>query len=240
MFRRNRPVFGQRFDLDDDHAATGFGCQGHGQEFHADFFIIRRYVAIQVGAGPVDDSDVDGERFVPEIFFAVQFLDFYQVFLSDAVQFPAFDAGVDEGIEADTGKQARFAAGNAAEPLGHRALRQVVAFDLIVHDQFPQFGSQVVMTGNNPFQHAFVGEMAGTLAHTVTDAGRMDQCQLLRISGLGKAVFQGLQYFFRQCTLCKTTNGDSRTIFNKRCCIFCCNQFCHDDFLLIDFLTCLR
>lgn len=42
-----------------------------------------------------------------------------------------------------------------------------------------------------------MGEMAGTFAHTVTDAGRMDQCQLLRISGLGKAVFQGLQYFFR-------------------------------------------
>ena len=103
------------------------------------------------------------------------------------------DLGQDDVVDVD----ARLAAGNAAEPLSHRTLRQVVAFDLVVHDQFTQFGSQVIMTGNDPFQHAFMGEMAGTFAHTVTDAGCMDQCQLLRISGLGKAVFQCLQYFFR-------------------------------------------
>ena len=145
----------------------------------------------------MDDSNVNGERFVPQVFFTIQFLHFYQVFLGDAVQFTAFNAGVDERIETDAGEEARLAAGNAAEPLSHRTLRQVIAFDLVVHDQFTQFGSQVIMTGNDPFQHAFMGEMAGTFAHTVTDAGCMDQCQLLRISGLGKAVFQGLQYFFR-------------------------------------------
>lgn len=36
------------------------------------------------------------------------------------------------------------------------------------------------MTGNDPFQHAFMGEMAGTFAHTVTDAGRADCHTALR------------------------------------------------------------
>ncbi|SCI18033.1 Uncharacterised protein [uncultured Megasphaera sp.] len=221
------------FYLNDNDTAAGFSRFSDSQGFARADFAVHRNVAVFVGCRAADDSYINFVRMIPEPFFAAQFNNFNDIFLRYIVDFAAFQTRINEGTEADFGNRAGTAARDVAEPLGQRALRQVVGFYFIVIYQFAQTRCQVEVTADNTFQHAFVAEVVQAAFTAVALACSINNCHVFRRIISSKGSFHFFQYSFRNQTADETARCDSCAVFNLLYCFSSRYKFCHDEHLLL-------
>ena len=101
LSRIERATFGDALDLR-DHDAVGI-ARGHGdsERLQRQRFLLHRQITVRVAGCSPDDTDIDREPLVEEIFLAVDFHQADDVLLRLLVELAAAVARIDESAEAD-------------------------------------------------------------------------------------------------------------------------------------------
>ena len=167
-----------RLRLGDDDPARIVDGLRDGEDLHLQTLVLHRQVAHLVGVRAADEPDVDRKPAVVQVLFAVQLDERDEVLRGDVVDLGALDARIDEGAQPHLGDDAGPMRGDLAVEGRHDALRQVVAFELVVGGELAQRGGGRHDSADPPLDQPLVGELAQAFALAArADGGGIDDRQ---------------------------------------------------------------
>ena len=174
-------AFGEALDLHDDHTAGIVHGGGDGQHFQGQGFAFHGDVAIGIGSGAADQSDIDGEGLVEQIFAPGNGHQFDQVLGGAGVHFAAAKARINEGAQPDCAECAGLVGGDVAEQVRDHPLRQVIGLDLAADGQTAELGHQPPMATDRPLDQPLMAEAVQTTFLAIALAGGIDQGEVARL-----------------------------------------------------------
>ena len=161
-----------------------------GQIFEGERLALGGDVSIRIRGGAPDERDLDRERLVKKIFFAVDLHQSHDVLGGLRVHSPAVLAWIDVGPETDTGQRARFAGADVTVHVRKDTLGQVVRLDAVVDDEFFDAGRQPEITADHaPYEPFMRKPVESSVLHVALPRGE-HQCQFTRRPGFEKALLQ--------------------------------------------------
>ena len=189
-------ALGQALHLDDDDAARpprGLGHRQHLAEhrlpFHAD-------VAVFVGGGAAQKSDIDVNRLIKQPLLPGQFHQLDQFFCGRAALFAPAVARIDKGVQTDVRDQARPPGRHLPHQLRERTLRQGVGLDRIFLGHFLHGGRVHQRPGDDAPQQAGMRQPPHALRVHVADADRVQGGDLAGRAGGVEAFGNGYDQRF--------------------------------------------
>ena len=178
-----------------DAAAVVRG-QCHAVDIHVDRFFFRADVALSIGVGAAHDGDIDLEGFVAQDVLAVDVHQFDQRFLAAGVAATGILTRIGESADAGMGKQARPSRPDFPQEVLDDTTGEAIGLDLFILDELLHLRRPGEVRGDHLAHHAFVGEAVGAQQVAVTEAKRMHQREITRMTGLEKAFFDGFKNGF--------------------------------------------
>src|SRR5208283_5031806 len=130
-----------------------------------------------------DDTDIDRESFVEEIFLAVDFHQADDVLLRLLVELAAAVARIDESAEADARDMAGPVRGDVAEQMRDHALRQIIGLDLVGDGKMLQLRHESPVSTDDSAHEPLMREMVQPALFAVTLTCRIDQRQIAWMAG---------------------------------------------------------
>jgi hypothetical protein len=125
-----------------DGAAGIARGHGDGERLQRQRFLLHRQITVRVAGCSPDDTDIDREPLVEEIFLAVDFHQADDVLLRLLVELAAAVARIDESAEADARDMAGTVRGDVAEQMRDHTLRQIIGLNLVGDGEMLQFGTR--------------------------------------------------------------------------------------------------
>ena len=150
---------GQPLDLHHDQAAGVVHGLGDRQRFQMQGLALHGDVALGVGGGAAQKGRMDGEGLVKKVLLAVDLHHPDQVFDGAAVEFPAVDTRVREGVQAHRGQRTGSPGRDVSVQMGDDALRQVVGGDLLIAGELTDARYQPHVAADDPAEQTFVAEV---------------------------------------------------------------------------------
>ncbi|CAA9359589.1 MAG: hypothetical protein AVDCRST_MAG90-2919 [uncultured Microvirga sp.] len=159
--------------LHHDDAALAFGGLRLREHFQEHGLLLHGDVAVLVGRGAAQKADIDLIRLVEEILLAPERDALDQVLGRALALPPAAVAGIDEGVQAGLGQEARPPGRHLAHELREGTLRQGVGLDLVRDREVRNLGRVHKGPGDAAPQKALGGEMLRPLGLAVPQPDRM-------------------------------------------------------------------
>ena len=175
-----RSVFDNPFYLNNDLAAAIMYSLCDGGCLNGRNLVAHDNVAVFIRIGTADKADVQRDRLVEELFLTEDFHNLYQILFGNIIELAALQTGVRKGVQTHMGNGADPVPGNVAIELRESSLREVVALDLVLQNQFPQLRHHVPVPADDASGHSLVGKMVGAAAVPVSLGGRIEKSQALR------------------------------------------------------------
>ena len=228
VFRLDRALLDDAFHLDDDDAAIVVRRHGLSQAIERQRFFLHADVSRRVGTGAANEGDIDFGGFVEEPLFTLDLDELDDVLLRHRVDLSTAEARIDIGVKADLGEQARLARRAGAVQLRDDALRKVVAPNLIRLSGLRDLRHAPKIGGNHALQKTFVVQAARPETFAVASAGAHDEREILRRSGLDKALLERSMQCLGNAALHKTRRRDYVVVADESNCFFGPNDLvCH-------------
>ena len=197
VFGMQGVALGEALHLDDDDAARPARGLGHRQHLTENRFPLHADVAILIGGGAAQKSDIDVNRFVEKPLLSGQFHQLDQVFLGRAALFAPAVARVDKGVQTDVRDQTRPPGGHLPHQLRQRTLRQSVGLDGIFLSHFLDGGRVDQRSGDDTFEQAGMRQTPHALRVHVANADRVQRGDLPGRAGLQETLFHSNDQRFR-------------------------------------------
>ena len=176
--------------LHDHDAARVLDRHRHREIVEVERLALRRDVAVRVGGGAAQESDVEREAAVEQPLLAVDLHHPDEVFGGDGVDLAALEPRIDEGADADAGERAGLAGGDVAVEVRDHALRQVVGLDLALEREAADLRDQAPMAADHALEQAVVAERVEAAVLAVPLPGGEQQREVARLAGFEEALFE--------------------------------------------------
>ncbi len=206
-------------DLGDDHAVGVLGRLGHRQRFQRQRLPLHGDVALGVGRRPPHQSHIDREGRIEQELLALDGDPLDHFGGGAGVDPAAFQAGIDERVQADRGHQAGAPGGDLPEQVGDHALGQAVGLQLLRPGHGPQLRHQTPVAADDPGHHALVGEMVEPPVAAVPLARGIDQGEIPGRAGGQKALFQRHRQSLGEARSHEAAGGDGVAVEHDPRCI---------------------
>jgi hypothetical protein len=183
LTRIKAAAFDHALDLCDDNTAGITHCHRYGEGFKRKRLAFHGEVALRVGAGPSDYSDVDGKRLVKQAFGAAECHQLDHFLGRSSVEFASTITRIDKSADPHLSDMAGTVRGDIAEKMGDDALRQVVGFDPIGDCELLQLGHQPPVAADDTPDQALVGQMVEPAVFAVALPRSIDEGEIARLAG---------------------------------------------------------
>ena len=176
--------------LHDHHAARVLDRHRHREIVEVERLALRGDVAVRVGGGAAQESDVEREAAIEQPFLAVDLHDPDEVFGGHRVDLAALNDADRRRCRCRPGERAGLAGGDVAVEVRDDALRQVVGLDLALERQAADLRDQAPVAADHALEQAVVAERVEAAVLAVSLPGREQQREVARLAGFKEALFE--------------------------------------------------
>ncbi|MPM20938.1 hypothetical protein SDC9_67376 [bioreactor metagenome] len=216
QLRAQRPGLYHLLHLHNYRSAVVSHGLGDGGQLSGRGFFFGGHVAVNVGVGAADETDMNGEGFVEQLFLAVYGNQLDEILRGQTVDLAAAVAGVHEGFQAHMGNGARPLACHIPQQVHKPALGNVIGLAITPQRHGAQLGGRIVMGDDDALEQSLVGVVVAAGAGAVSIGRGIEQCNIIGFSRREEPLLQRLVQCLRQTVAYKSTRDQRVAVLHQQ------------------------